>query len=593
VSPLVPVRDQPRLRERRDDVLDRGEPPRAKRHVSAVVFVGYLCLSILLYGRQALGDPSHIVVGSGQTHAFYGRDQSAYVWFLAWGAHALTHLQSPFLTSEVYAPSGYNLAWATSIPGPALLLAPVTLLVGAVVTFNILALLAPATAAWTTYLLCRQVTRRLSSAVAGGLLVGFGTYETVEMVNHLSLALVALLPLSAWIVLRRYAGAISRSRFILALGMVLGLQLWTSTELFASSILFGTAAIAIAVGVGRGRVWPRARVLIVEMAGALAVAALLGAPYLYYVFAYPNPLAGHSAVEAGADLAGFVVPTRATWLHGYGALAAAADHLKGNLTEQPAYIGPALLAVLIMFTFSFRRRLLGKCVILFMLVALLCSLGAHLVVGGETTQLGLPWGVVGELPLIGHALPDRFVIYLWIAAAVAVALWLDQARRRAGRWLLFGLVAVSLAPNLSGLPWGTRIDSPALMSNGALARYVPTGATVLALPFGSFGDSMYWQVESGFRFRLAGGYVSWALPTDYQGLSIIHELTGRPPGGDERRRLCAFIALTHAELILLREHTPGAWQSILAPLRVSPERSGGFLIYPLSTVRETRHACHT
>ncbi len=557
-----------------------------------LVLIGYVCLSILLYGRQAIGDLSHVVVGFGQEPSFYGRDQGAYVWFLAWGARVLTHLQNPFLTTEVYAPFGYNLAWAASILGPALLLAPITLLFGAVAAFNVLVLAAPATAAWTTYLLCRQLTRRISSALAGGLLVGFGTYETAEMVNHASLALVALLPLSALIVLRRYRGLISRRRFIVELGVVLGFQLWVSSELFASLVLFGAAAFAIAAVLGGRRYWRRARNLTAEALGALALGALIGAPYLYYAFAYPNPLSGNSAVGAGIDLADFVIPTRVTWLHGHGRLADAAAHLGGNLTEQLAYMGPVLLAVLIVFAFSLRRRLLARCLFVFMLVALLVSLGGHLVIDGNDTHLKLPWGVIGELPLVSHALPGRFVVYVWIAAAIAVALWLDQARFRAARWIAFGFIVISLAPNLTGVPWGTRIDSPALMSNGTLARYVPVGSTVLALPFGSDGNSMYWQVESNFRFRLAGGYVSWAVPSQYSGLSIIHELTGRPPGGEEPRRLCAFIALTHADLILLREGTPGAWSSILAPLHVEPKRSGGFLIYPLSSVREPGHACH-
>ena len=61
-------------------------------------------------------------------------------------------------------------------------------------------------AAWTAFLLCRQLSRRVAPALAGGLLFGFGTYESVETVNHLNLALVALVPLAVLLVLRRYAG---------------------------------------------------------------------------------------------------------------------------------------------------------------------------------------------------------------------------------------------------------------------------------------------------------------------------------------------------------------------------------------------------
>ncbi len=97
---------------------------------------------------------------------------------------------------------------------------------------------------------------------------------------------------------------------------------------------------------------------------------------------------------------------------------------------------------------------------------------------------------------------------------------------------------------------------------------------------------MFWQVQSHFDFRLAGGYVSWALPREYQGLSIIREFSGHPPAGELGRRLCGFIALTHTSVVMLRLHTRGDWQAILRPLHERPIRAGGFAIYPVG-----RSAC--
>lgn len=558
---------------------------------AAVALGVYACLSVLVYGHQVVGDLAHTVVGSGQAPSFYGRDQSAYVWFLAWGARALVHAQNLFLTTEVYAPHGYNLAWAANILGPALLLAPLTGAIGAIATFNILALAAPALAAWTGFLLCRALTRRFSSAFAGGLLFGFGTYESVEMVNHVSLALVALLPLGALLVLRRHAGLTSRGRFIAGLGCLLALQLWTTTEVFASMVMFGTLAFVVAIAIGGRRYRRSAGTLATEAAGGLAVAVIIGAPCVYYALFGSNPLDGHSALGAGADLANFVVPTSVTWLHGYGHLAAAAAALPLNVTERLGYMGPALLLLVAAFAIGFRRSTLGRFLLLFMLIATVASLGGHLVVDGHNTHLTLPWAAVGELPLLAHALPTRFVVYIWVPAAVATALWLDRPRLRPARWALFLVVVISLAPNV-GAVWSTRVDEPPLFSEGKLARYVPAGATVIALPFGVQGDSDYWQVEADFRFRLAGGYVSWALPSEYRGLSIIHELTGRPPGGEELRRLCSFISLTHASVILLREHTPGDWPPILGGLRIAPARVGGFAVYKVAGVAKSPGACY-
>ncbi|HYM46187.1 MAG TPA: hypothetical protein VES65_08525 [Solirubrobacteraceae bacterium] len=565
---------------------------RSPRLGASVALGVYLCLSVIVYGHEVVGDPSHKVVGSAQLQSFFGRDQSAYVWFLAWGAHAVGHLQNPFLTTEVFAPHGYNLTWAASIPGPALLLAPLTALIGAVAMFNVLALVAPATAAWTAFLLCRHLTRRFSSALAGGLLFGFGTYETGQTVNHLNLALVALLPLAALLVLRRHAGLTSRRRFICALGCLLGAQLWIATEVFTTMLLFGGLAFVIALLLDGRERRREDLVLGAEAGGALLLGLLLGAPLLYYALRYPNPLSGHLVAGAGADLANFVVPTRVTWLHGHGRVGALAAKLALNLSEQLSYLGPGLLLLLVAFAVGLRRSRLARALLLFMLIVAIASLGSHLTIGGHDTGVWLPWAAGSQLPFLGYAIPARFVVYLWIAAAVAAALWLDRARARRARWALFAVVAVTLAPNVTGFTWGSLVDAPPLMTTGTLARYVPAGATVIALPFGINGNSMYWQVEADFRFRMAGGYVSLAIPAEYGRQTIVRELLGNKPRRNVLWRLCRFISMTHAGFILLRDRTSGYWPLVLGPLHIRAERVGGFAILNLAGIQNAGHACH-
>jgi len=556
---------------------------RSQRAVALVTLFAYTCLSAAIFGRQALGDIQHVVVGSGQSNAFYGSDQGAYVWFLAWGAHAAAHLQNPFLTHEVYAPAGYNLAWAASMLGPSLLLAPLTSLIGAVAMFNILAILAPATAAWGTFLLCRQLRVRYGPALAGGLLFGFGTYEAAETVNHLNLALTALLPLAVLLLIRRLTGVTSRARFVLGLGLILGVQLWTSTELLASMGLFALIALPIACWAGGPQLREAARRVAPEMVLAAVLALAIGAPYLYYALTSPDPLSGYPATRfVGADLANLLIPTRVTWLNLGGALGGAAGHLAGNLTEQLGYLGPVGLVVMVIFAIEFRGQQLGRFLVWFMLAVLLVSLGSHLVLDGNATGVPLPWNLLRRLPALTYATPARFLVYLWLAAAVALALWLQRPRFRAGRWLAACLLGVTLLPNLTGLPWGTRVDEPRLMTSPELSRYIPQNSTVLALPFASAGDSMYWQVQANFRFRLAGGYVSWALPRLYRELTIIEVLTGHPPHLHTRRRLCAFITKTHTGTILLREHTVRDLPGVLATLHIKPAHAGGFAIYRIT-----------
>jgi hypothetical protein len=548
--------------------------------VPLAALLGYCALSAALYGRQALGGLRHVVEGFGQTPAFDGRDQSAYTWSLAWLGHALGHLQNPLLTHAIFAPVGYNLTWAASVLGPGLLVLPVTLTAGAVASYDVLALAAPATAAWTAFLLCRQLGGRVAAALGGGLLFGFGTYESGEMINHLNLALVALLPLAALLVLRRYEGALSRRAFVVALGALLGLQLWTASEVLASLVMFG--GLAFLLGALLGGPARRARIgrTALEALGALALAVVLAGPYLYYAVRYSNPVSVIAAANGGSDLANLVIPSKLTWLHATGGLAA--TKLAGNFSEQLGYLGLPLLVVLGACAVELRRSLLGRCVGAFVVAAIVASLGAHVFVEGHETAVPLPWALLGELPLLRYAMPGRFVVYAWLGIAVVVSYWLARPGHGGARWACFAIVVASLAPNLTGLRWGTRVDAPRLMREPLLARYVPAGSTVLALPFGINGDSMSWQVEAGFRFRLAGGYVSVSQPAAYRRYATLIVDMGRgQTHGRFRRRLCEFIRFTGTEVILVREHTPGYWQQLLGPLGVPERHAGGFAIYEL------------
>ena len=106
-----------------------------------------------------------------------GGDPQLFVWSLGWWPHARAPRPRPVRHARRSGrPHGSNLAWTTSIPGLALLLAPVTLAAGAVAAYNAAAILLPALAAWTAFLLCRHLTRSFWPSLAGGYLFGFSSY---------------------------------------------------------------------------------------------------------------------------------------------------------------------------------------------------------------------------------------------------------------------------------------------------------------------------------------------------------------------------------------------------------------------------------
>jgi hypothetical protein len=498
--------------------------------------------------------------------------------------HALSHLENPLYTHAVFAPGGYNLVWAGSVLGPALVLSPLTFIAGPVVSYNLAAVGAPAIAAWTAFLLCRDVTKRPGPAFAGGLLYGFGTYETAETVNHLNLSLIALIPLAMLLARRRHANTTSRAGFVGGLGALMALQLWTSSEVFASMVIFGTLAAATVALVP-----PRLHIgrIAGETLLAMALAVALASPYLYYALRYSNPVSGITGFNSGTDLANLLIPTAVTWLHGGRSVAGYAAHLRGNLTEQLAYLGIPLLILLLWYAVECRRSPVSRRLVSFAALALVASLGGHLVLHGHTTGIPMPWLLVGKLPLLRLAVPARFIVYVWLAVAIAVALWLSQSSHRLLRWSLLACVIASLAPNQTGVPWATPVDRPPLLSEPTLARYVSPGSTVLALPFGIAGNSMFWQEEAGFRFRLAGGYVSVSVPGGYRRyIHLLRSMEGGPaPTARSEADLCQFVRFSGTNVVLLRDDTLGPWRELLGSLRVRPLHAGGFAVYDLTPPR--------
>src|SRR4051794_37758151 len=395
---------------------------------------GYALLSVLLFGRGVLRDGGGSVVGS------YGSDQATFAWSLAWWPHAIEHGLHPLLTNLVYAPDGWNLAWTSSIPGPALLAWPVTAAFGPLAAYDVLALAAPALAAWCAYLLCRELRTGTPAALAGGLLFGFTSYEAAETLNHLNLALVFTLPLAALLVARYLRGALSDRRFALLFALcVLGIF-----AMFLETLFWATlgGALAFVAGLLLTRGTERARLVRCLLLGGAGyvLALIVAAPYLWGALAPPDPprISGHGHELAPATL---LVPTRSTEPRPP-ALHALAGRLGGNnITEQLGYVGPVLPALAGFAVWERRRQPLARVLALVILAATVCALGSRLVVAGHRTRLPLPWALVDDLPLASHALTARAFLLAWLALAVLAALFL--ARGGWGRWMAFALVTLT------------------------------------------------------------------------------------------------------------------------------------------------------
>ena len=526
-----------------------------------LAFAVYQAIALLILG-PVLGDLHGSVVG------MYGGDQSFFAWSLGWWPDAVRELRDPLITDRIYAPEGFNLAWATVIPGPAFLAAPLTLLTSPIVSYNVLALIALPLNGLGAFLLCREVTAKTLPALVGGGVFAFSSYGLAESINHLNLALVVCIPLAALVGVRHARGAISDRRAAIEVAGLVVAQMLIFTEVLATAALFGLAFLALL------RLW---RTAVVAIAG-LALGGLVAAPFLYVAFAHPNPLQeGTGPLRYPMDLANLWTPTRIT---AYGSARAAGDAARmiGGLTEQTGYFGAGLMALVIVFAVVFRGTRAGWALPVAFAGVLVCALGRHVTVHGDERWRG-PWLLVSKLPLLHLALPSRFPVYAWLAVAVMCALLLAKASRPWLAWPLVLLAIAPIAPSRAAGLWKTELPLPPLFAQDRERSVVRDDSAVMVLPWSFLGPGMRWQMESDFRFRLVGGYAASLVPDFYWRYPIVRAFYGLPRPLDAPAEMNRFLTDTGTETVLIDPRTAGDWGPVLRAAGWQERDVGGVLVY--------------
>ncbi|MGH2554485.1 MAG: hypothetical protein ACRDHO_02060 [Actinomycetota bacterium] len=536
-------------------------------------FSAYLAASVVLFGLPALSDFNGTFIGP-PAHP----DPRFFFWALSWWPHALIDGLNPIWTYAVWAPAGYNLAWATGVPGPSLLMFPITVTAGPVVSYNVLAILSPALSGLAAFVLCRHVTGKFWPSLLGGYLFGFSTYQLGHLGLHINLELVFLMPLVVFLVVLRAEDAISPRRFVILLTLALIFQFLTSTELFATLVVFGGLALGLAI-----ILWPgetRARMLdTAKLTGlSLCLTAVVVSPYLWYAFAHGVP---RRRLD-GSDLLSFFVPRLRT-LIGAETFFSWTREFPGTSVENTAYLGLPLIGILGAFAITQWRRRLTKLLIASFLLVALAALGRTLYVNGRPT-IALPWRAIEKLPVINNAAPRRFTVYLFLISAVVVAMWLASGRRAWTRWAVALLAVLFLFPKFSPDYLHGRADIPVFFASGEYRRHIGPGENILILPSESPSGlpqamSMVIQARTDFSFRLAMAYTG-PPPPDFEGSRIEQALyQGKFPavGSAEFRR---FLAAHEVRTIVLDQGSV-LEPAITAILEAAPTRVDDVLIYQI------------
>jgi hypothetical protein len=468
------------------------------------LLIAFLALAVLLLGATWTA-PTTRTLGGGVG------DPGVFIWFLRWTPFAIGQRITPFFSDYLNHPGGINLMWNTWVPLPGLLLSPLTLAFGPVLSLNVLLTLAYGLSAWSAYLAIHRFVPSHGAAAAGGLVYGFSP-SMIGHAHHPNLILVFLLPLLLVLV----DEVLIRQRWSpvwlgVTLGLVAAAQLLTGEELLVATGLISAALLVVLVAMFPRAVPGRVRYAVT----AIAVSLLVFGPLV----AWPvkAQLTGRARVQSditpevrgSSDLLAVVTPNRLSAIAPNAAIRLG-DRFRGS---KETYLGIPMLLVAVAVVIARRRDAFVRVGFAMLVVCLLLSLGARLRIGGQPTDVVLPWAAMEALPLVQNMVPSRLALLTALFAGLLLAAALDGLWRRGG-WLWRGLAVLTAVVVLAALappaPFRARevVATPPYFSTAAV-RALPRDGVALVVPFprrGRVNEAMVWQAEADLWFKMPGGY---------------------------------------------------------------------------------------
>jgi len=542
-----------------------------------VALLIYVVAFILGWTYPLVRHPEMLQIGQNTV------DPNFYIWSLRWWPYALAHGHNPLITHQIGAPAGYNLAWATTVPTAAVLLAPITAAFGPITSFNLLMALAPPLTAWTAFIATRRLTRKFWAALLAGAVYGFSSYEiTHTAAGHANLTLNMLLPLAVYLVLLWRDGKLHRAVFVALMAITLALEFYTYLEAFAEmSVILALALLLGFALAGRQNRQAMAR-LTGLFAVAYALAIVAASPYLLFALKhYPKKLV-RSPQLFSLNLANLVIPRPGTPLVA-GSLDRYAEVSRASLA---AYVGiPLLVLVLALAIFSWRERLARFLVIMFVLVVAL-AVGPYVAVGG-TRLATLPWSKLWSLPVARSAEPYRLILLGLLVLAFAMAVWLATPARKwwlsASRWLL-GLLAVAVV--LVDMPAAVHAkvqpyySLPPFISSGAYKHYLKPGEIVSVVSERG-NAAMVFQADTNFYMRVAGGFINASLTPHLGQPAALANLMHPTPAIEAQFRQFVQASGMRAILVEAGGWPVPPWTDVFRHMGLTGTLVGGVYIYQI------------
>lgn len=235
-------------------------------------------------------------------------------WFLSWFAFAVTHKLDPLVTTYLSIPGHpIDLMRNTSVPLWGLLMLPVTLLGGAVLSVNVAMLISLIAGPMVTCLVFQRYVKRWPAAWAGGFIFGLSPFAFAEAdLGHLAWVSLWFIPLTLLlfdeILVRQRRNATSLG---ITLGLLFSCELLINQELLATTVTTATLLLALVALYYRRRILSHLAYAVRALRAGIVVWVVICAFPVWSEFFGPGHLvhgANLKPLYFSADLLGFVLP---------------------------------------------------------------------------------------------------------------------------------------------------------------------------------------------------------------------------------------------------------------------------------------------
>ncbi|MER5768036.1 dolichyl-phosphate beta-glucosyltransferase [Streptomyces sp. NPDC001985] len=563
---------------------------RTARRTDLLIAFLFVLASFLLY-KDLWADLDRGYLGDA------GQDQNQWEWFFRVTAENVTHLRNPLFTTFQGYPEGVNLMANTVMLGLSVPLTPVTLLFGPTVTWAlVLTLGLAATAICWFRLIGRHLVTSRWAAATGAAFAAFAPPMISHGNAHPNFLVLFMIPVIVDRALRLCEG-----RHVVRDGVLLGLfatyQIFLGEEpllLAAMGMVFFALGYAVVRrDVARAVRRPLARGVLIGLAVCLPLVAFPLGWQFFGPQSYTHVMHGantHNSPLAFVEFAG-------RSLMGSDAQA---DPLAMNRTEQNAFFGWPVLALVAAITVWLWRLALVKALAFTALVAAFLSLGVNFRLPGTDVVLPGPWSLLAELPLLESVIESRVAMICAPVFGMLLALAVDRIAVAGDRSLRAAgvvTVAAALLPVLpTPYPVRERTPVPEFITEGMYRPYLAEGESVVTVPLPdpSNADALYWQSSTGMGFPVAGGYFNGPWGPDRVGIygstprhtsNLLGEVrgSGKVPeiGPDWQRQAREDLAAWRAGVVVLpaQHHEEALYTTVEKLLGRAGEKVGGVWVW--------------